>query len=169
MAQELATNVSTLPKGKHWYETHDLAFVPLRQSKPDLTIGGTSPFFAHVNSAKCCMNNQGRRQAADALFNNCRGYLPGELRILQPDVVVSQGSPAKRAMEQFNVLEPRLRTTDGLRCEATVVRIGPKNALWIPTHHPSAYGVFWPQKKTCWRLYVDAVATFMATGSLQDW
>ena len=168
-AQELATNVSTLPKGKHWYETHELAFLLLYQFKPDLTAADTSPFFAHVNSAKCCMNNPGRRQAADVLFKNCRGYLPGELQILQPDIVVSQGSPAKRAMEQFDVLEPQVRTADGLRCEGNVIRIGSRKALWLPTHHPSAYGVFWPQKKKCWRLYVDAVATFMATGSLQAW
>lgn len=167
--QELATDVSALPKGKHWYETHELAFVLLRQFKADLTVAGTSPYFAHVNSAKCCMNNPSRRQAADILFDNCRGYLPGELRILQPDIVVSQGAAARRAMEQFDVLEERTCSADGTVCKALVVRVGARHVLWLPTHHPSGYGSFWPQKKRCLPLYTAAVDVFTTARTLVGW
>lgn len=40
--QELACEVEALPKNKHWYLTHELAWVLLRQFHPTLTIADHS-------------------------------------------------------------------------------------------------------------------------------
>ncbi len=63
--REMARDVDALPKGNHWYLTHEMAFVLLRALVPGLAVDRTSPYFAHVNSAKCCLNNPGRKQADD--------------------------------------------------------------------------------------------------------
>jgi DNA replication protein DnaC len=75
--------------GRHWNETHELAWVLLQQFKRDLKVADISSYFAHVNSAKCSMNNPPRRQAADILFEDCREVIPGELRLLNPDIIVT--------------------------------------------------------------------------------
>ena len=93
-------DVAALPKNKHWYRTHELAFELLRQFKPDLTVPDTRLYFAHVNSAKCCQNKSGRKRADSILFENCRRFIPGELALLSPDVVVTQGGPARTAIVQ---------------------------------------------------------------------
>ena len=49
--QELATDVGALPKHKHWYRTHELAFELRHQFEADLTIADAWLYFAHVNSA----------------------------------------------------------------------------------------------------------------------
>jgi hypothetical protein len=156
-AQELATDVNALPKGKHWYLTHELAFYLLEQFDKSLTVEGISPYFAHVNSAKCCMNNPQRKQAADILFENCRSFIAGELEILQPDIIVTQGAQARRAVESsFRYI----RLLDEA-CGVAVIRQGDRAILWIPTHHPSAYGAFWKQKKDCWARFRDLAGQFM--------
>ena len=81
-AHEMARDVEKLHKNKHWYLTHELAWVLLRQFVPGLKISRVNRYFAHVNSAKCCQNNPQRRQASSTLFDNCRRFIPGELRIL---------------------------------------------------------------------------------------
>ena len=81
--RELRENVAALHKNKHWYRTHELAWVLLRHFHPRLTIDTTSPYFAHVNSAKCCQNKHQRGKANRTLFANCRGFIPGELAILR--------------------------------------------------------------------------------------
>ena len=55
--QETTCDVGSLPKGKHWYRTHELASVILKQFDSTLTPENVSPYFSHANSAKCCMNN----------------------------------------------------------------------------------------------------------------
>lgn len=139
------------------YLTHDMTCVLLRQFDQRLTVAKTSPHFAHVNSAKCCMNKPQRRQADTVLFENCRQFVPGELAILRPDVIVSQGAPAREAVSaQCQLVRTYRRTVGETSCELSLVMLDRREVLWIPTHHPSAYGVFWPQKKACWDLYADA-------------
>jgi hypothetical protein len=158
----LADDVDALPRGKHWYVTHELAWVLLRQFRPSLSIATVNPFFAHVNSAKCCLNNEQRRQADGKLFQNCRQFTVGELRILLPDILVTQGGEAKVVAEQFRVLEENGALSGCAECQARVIRIGPeRRVLWLHTHHPSAYGLFWKQKKQCWPHYERAVAEFL--------
>lgn len=167
-AHELNEDVDTLHKAQHWYLTHELALVLLRQFMPSLDVGQTSPYFAHVNSAKCCLNKAGNQQADDTLFRNCQQFLPGELAILRPDILVTQGAPAKRAMERLRPVGPYTRRK-GETCEVFVVTIEERRAIWLPTYHPSAYGRFWQEKKDCWSVFAEAVGEFVRHGGLDTW
>lgn len=59
-------------------------------------IENVSSYFAHVNVAKCCMNNTGKGQAHWQVHQQCAGaYLHDELAVLAPDILISQGKDAK--------------------------------------------------------------------------
>lgn len=171
-AGNLAMDVAALPKNKHWYRTHEMAFELLRQFKPGLTVADTRLYFAHVNSAKCCQNKSQRKQADPVLFENCRRFIPGELRVLSPDVVVTQGGWARDAIRKsFDVLSHDERTLPAggykidARYETGCIEFKPetKAVLWLHTYHPGNYGLFNPQRKNCWPLYAEAVGRFWSS------
>lgn len=81
--EEVDCAILSLPKGRHWYRTHELAWYVLRKFKPSLLLDQAKHYFAHANSAKCCMNNEHNSKAASILFKNCRRYLAGEIAILR--------------------------------------------------------------------------------------
>jgi hypothetical protein len=58
----------------------------------------------------------------------------------------------------FPVLE-RVGSSD---CQIAVVRCAGRRTLWIPTHHPNAYGLFHAQRKHCWSSYANAIERFVA-------
>lgn len=166
--QNLATDVAALPKNKHWYRTHELALVLLHQFKAGLTVTDTRRHFAHVNSAKCCQNKDHRRQADRTLFENCRRFIPGELRVLSPDIVVTQGGSAKDAILRSFVVQQHCveavrqdRYKNDAHYEAGFIEVEPtKTSLWLQTYHPGDYGRFNPQRRYCWPLYADLVGRF---------
>lgn len=157
-------SVASSPKGRHWYETHELAWFLLRSFKPGLTIDRIGPYFAHTNSAKCCQNNPGRAVAAETLFRNCRAFIPAEVRILKPDILVTQGDYARDAVNGAFEVESRQAAPGGTgECKATVLRLSEsQRAIWLHTYHPSAYGKYWGQKNVCWPFFAQAVAEFVA-------
>ena len=163
----LACDVHSLEKNRHWYRTHEMALELLRQFKPDLRVEDTRLYFAHVNSAKCCQNKPGRAQADRRLFDNCRRFIPGELRLLSPDIVVTQGDWAKTAIqESFDVRRHdvrRLRArgyANKALYETGCLEVASDDVLWLHTYHPGNYGQFGPQRKRCWPLYAEAVGRF---------
>ena len=161
--QELATDVAALHKGKHWYRTHELALELLGQFKAGLTVADTRLYFAHVNSAKCCQNKPQKKQADRTLFENCRRFIPQELRLLSPDIIVTQGGPAKDAiLKGFDVPQHDVRTVNGAHYETGFIELEPetKRALWLHTYHPGNYGRFHPQRTHCWPLYSEEVGRF---------
>ena len=171
----LVEDVAALPKHKHWFRTHEMAFT-LRQFKLDLVPAKeTRPWtprdvrvishIAHVNSAKCCQIKLGRQQADSTLFDNCRRYIPGELAVLRPDVVVTQGAEAEAAvrklirpptpMEFLSTLRYKLPA----RYETGFLRLGrgTDRVLWLHSYHPSNFGRFNPQRDQCWPRYAEDV------------
>lgn len=161
--QNLATDVEALPKNKHWYRTHEMAFELLRQFKADLTVPDTRLYFAHVNSAKCCQNKPQKEQADWTLFDNCRDFISKELRLLSPDIVVTQGDPAKAAiLKKFAIRQHDVRTVNDGHFETGFIKVEPgtKRSLWLQTYHPRAYGYFNRQRRHCWPLYAEAVGRF---------
>ena len=161
--QTLATDVAALPQNRHWYRTHELAFELLRPFKADLTVPDTRLYFAHVNSAKCCQNKPQSKQADKTLFENCRRFISAELRILSPDIVVTQGNPAKDAiLKSFAVRQHDVRTVDGAHYETGFIELEPgtNRCLWLQTYHPANFGRFYPQRTHCWPLYAEAVGEF---------
>ncbi len=169
--QVLDCDVAALPKNRHWYRTHEMAWELLRQFEQNLTVANTRFHFAHVNSAKCCQNKRGRERADSTLFENCRRFIPGELRILKPDVVVTQGLPAKAAiLKSYDARQhvKRLVKSDCRRFERDacyetgLIELEPdgKTFLWLHTSHPSDFGRFNPQKVHCWPLYAEEVRRY---------
>lgn len=138
--EEIERDVLALPKHKHWYRTHELAWYIFKQFNPDIRLEDAKGHFAHANSAKCCMNKPGRKQADRVLFRNCRKYLKGELEILRPDVIVTQGAEAKKAITSF--YEP-LECIDEY---ASIIRMNFRKVFWLHTYHPGNYGAFNKQR-----------------------
>ncbi len=163
-AQTLACDVDALPKHKHWYLTHEMAWVLLRQFHPHLTVAQTHRYFAHVNSAKCCQNNQGKSKASGVLFRNCRQFIPGELRILEPDILVTQGGEARDVIvKECRLLKHERRDIHEAAYETGLIMlVSGRETLWLQTYHPNNYGRFWKQREHCWPRYVEAVTRFMA-------
>lgn len=97
-----------------------------------------TPYFAHVNSAKCCTNDpaqeNGMKKAPGGFFVNCRDFARKELEILRPHIIVTQG------------VEARAVISDESRSGGSVIRsqIAGNQALWISTSHP-ANGCFWTE------------------------
>ncbi|GBD87381.1 uracil DNA glycosylase superfamily protein [bacterium BMS3Abin03] len=133
-------DISLLPKNRHWYKTHELAFNILKRFNDDLTIDDVKHYFAHANTVKCSMNNPHRKQAHKILFKNCRDYLISELEILSPDIIVTQGNEAKLAIEKF-IFKSKLRTNRYYQ----IVTINNKKVFWLHTFHPHNYGAFYKQ------------------------
>lgn len=136
-----AVDVSSIPKGRHWYRTHELAWYILKHYDTDLKIEETKRYFAHANSAKCCMNKVGSKKADRILFKNCQRYLKGELSILSPKIIVTQGNEARDAIR--SLCEETIKKFDDF---ASIIQINGDDVFWLHTYHPSCYGAFNKQR-----------------------
>ena len=126
------TDVGTLKRGRHWYRTIELAWYILRRFDAELCLDDAKQYFAHANSAKCCQHKSGGRQADGRLFDNCRKYLPGELRVLRPDILVTQGVWARKAIESLYGPGEPIREDEF----AKRVEMDDRSVFWLHTHHP---------------------------------
>ena len=99
---ERDVDVLSLPRHRHWYRTHELAWYILRRFDKTLNIEDTRKYFAHANSAKCCMNKAGSKKADKRLFRNCSPYLRDELPLLAPEIIVTQGNEARKAIRTLS-------------------------------------------------------------------
>lgn len=167
---EIECDPSAIHKGKHWYRTHEIAWYILRKFKRDITLEDSRLYFAHANSAKCCMNKPGSKQADKVLFKNCRTYLPQEISILAPDILVTQGGEAKKSI--LSICDKVGRAYDEF---ARIVVIGGRSMFWLHTHHPANYGAFNRQRdfdrdsQTArgWERYARAISRYISRKSNQ--
>jgi hypothetical protein len=134
--EEFITNVYTLPKIKHWYRTHELAYTILRNFKPGMELDEARHYFAHMNSAKCCENNPERGQANPALFGNCRCFIPGEVGILDPDIIITQGQWAHTSIEGSFLTKTKPAYFPSALNEISLININSHPVIWIKTYHP---------------------------------
>lgn len=160
------TTPTSFPKGRHWHETHELACCLLRPFKPDLSVDTVGPFFAHTNSAKCCLNNPGHAVASETLFRNCRQFIADEIRILCPAILVTQGDYARDAVTGAFEVEDQFGESAGSPlCKATILRLLPTlRTIWFHTYHPSAYGLYWRQKNSDWSFFATTARDFVRGG-----
>ena len=112
-------------KQLHWYRTHQFVWHVFKQLNSERDIGEVDdkydfksvddlikimPFFAHTNSAKCTHRLAGNSKSPPILFKNCQEYLVGEIDVLKPDIIVTQGNEArdviKRYLEDNNFKDP---------------------------------------------------------------
>lgn len=148
--EEYECNVDRLPKSRHWYRTHELALVLLKRFKPDLRIQDTHLYFAHVNTVKCCVSNDNHASASNRLFRNCRRYIVGELAVLRPDILVTQGKQAKLALEEQYIHFEISESVEEQFCSPRWVRIEDRQVLWLHTNHPRNFGGFNRQRRECY-------------------
>lgn len=135
--QEAGRDVLSLPKHKHWYRTHELAWYILRRFMPELKLEEAKSYFSHANSAKCCMNKPQKAKADKVLFKNCQKYLAHELSILKPEIIVTQGAEAKAAV---SVLSDGVH---GVIDEfAAIISLAGRRVFWLHTYHPNCWGAF---------------------------
>jgi|WetSurMetagenome_2_1015567.scaffolds.fasta_scaffold49000_1 hypothetical protein len=98
-------------------------------------IENISAYFAHVNVAKCSMNNPGRRQSSEAVHQLCSSmYLLEELAVLEPQILISQGADTNRILGDL-LIHKAVSESDLPMSEW--VKLGKAQALWLPMHHPT--------------------------------
>ncbi len=137
--EENDCNPESLPRNGHWYHTHHLAWIFLKKFDPNLRFKDICPYFAHTNSAKCCEDYNQRRQSAARLFENCRGYIPGEIQILDPDIMITQGAYAKWAIEYgFSQSTTPIEIDPACdHCNYHLIQMNGKEVLWFAPYHPN--------------------------------
>ena len=116
-------------------------------------------YFAHTNSAKCCLNRPGRGQASQRLFDNCRAYIPGELEILAPAILVTQGRWAHVAVAlgfEGKITEER-RAPSGAGSHRLVTLSGPNSTIWFKSYHPHSIRAYWKQKPRDWPVWSEVI------------
>lgn len=167
--EEVDRDVLALPKHKHWYRTHELAWYIFKRFDSSIRLEEAKGYFAHANSAKCCMNKPGRKKANKILFENCQEYLQGELEILCPDIIVTQGNEARDAVKSFYEL---LKHIDEY---ASIIRMNSREVFWLHTYHPANWGAFNKQRDfdkardlaLGWDKYSHKIHEFIEAGKKQ--
>jgi len=121
----------------HWRQTYDMIFILLQRFIRSRNRNEIRHYFAHTNSAKC-HDKEGSEQASNELFMNCCEYLPNEISILDPDVVITQGSK-----KYFSFMNTFPIKTDSILYanypnlqKVHPILINGHNAIWIETNHP---------------------------------
>ena len=146
----------------NWRQTHKMACRILLEYPEcaQLSPETATPYFAHVNAAKCCENKRGKGEASIRLFKNCRTYLRGEIDLLAPDVIVTHGPRAKEGVEFAY-------STSAEFGEANIVRAKSGKALWLPLPHPSnRRGEYKKQREhewgPAWEKFAERVRDFIS-------
>jgi hypothetical protein len=116
--------------------------------------------FAMINCAKCAGRDLDKSMIPGELYANCREYGMEELRLLTPDLIITQGKKARELlkMEEFVTGDidkyiPRLKW-DGTSVRSWIAtqaseylrftRIGDSAVIVMQTPHPSARQGQWP-------------------------
>ena len=105
--------------------------------KPEDALG----YFAHVNAAKCSHNLKYRKNVRKHLFENCREHVQGELEILSPHIIITQGDQAANVVAPWQV--------EG-HSGWGIVENGKLYAFWLLLVHPTAQGQAFVAEKRFW-------------------
>ena len=119
----------------HWKWTHEITRRVLCLGETPLT--DVTRYFAHANAAKCIMNKDESKEADSILFKNCLEYLRGEINILAPSVVITQGGKAKRGAKRAFHGD---KIGDVCKHAWIVKRKSGGELFWWHMHHPSSFG-----------------------------
>lgn len=159
--EEEKEDILSLPKNKHWFRTHELAYTILRNFHPGMRIDEARHYFAHINSAKCCENKPGRDQASQILFENCRQFISGELEILDPDIIITQGKWGKLAINRAfpEIISPDYIPKTLQEIKLFIINTHP--VLWIETYHPR-YSGFHTTNRPHYSLYEQVIREFIS-------
>lgn len=142
----------------HWFKTNQTAIWIFEVFKTrnlsrwvwddhDREFEAVAPYWAHTNSGKCSQNRDGHQQASGRLFKNCRKYLGREIRILAPDIIVTQGVQAREAIEAA-IDWKELDVKKGGAAESgssKLLMLDGRLILWIAMPHPNSHRIFYDQ------------------------
>ena len=107
----------------------------VKESYSGRHIDNVTPYFAHVNVAKCSMRDPNKRQAAREVHNTCsQAYLAQELAILQPDILISQGKTTNDILGLLLIGKPVMKANLPVTYQINLVG---KPVLWMPMRHPT--------------------------------
>ena len=134
------------PLNKHWRMT--LAMVRsllndfLEEDLPERAIRiednstrQVEKLFVHLRTAKCSSQQE---QEDSHLYENCGHYLGGELRILKPNVIITQGFYARDQLEKHLLRKKIVKNAGRLHIHAVTLD-DERKACWIPTIHPCVF------------------------------
>lgn len=146
----------------HWRETHEIAFKILEGTARQLgkplpgPRDGICKYFAHINSAKCKNTKLGTEEAPAYIFKNCKIYIPQEVRLLRPDVIITQGDFAYKSIQ--NCFNPKIiyhRRNHDMWYEE--LNIDGRKVLKFKTYHPANWGLYNNQKRNVFPWYYNKV------------
>ena len=158
---------SSLPNLLHWFETHYFAQKIAQVMGFMYQANEVNHIFAHTNSAKCCENKESNEMSATTLYKNCRSFIRGELEILDPEILVTQGGQADNAIKNTF---PDISTDadfvslSQIHERVGLIRINNHPVLVLRTIYPS-----WRNKRTIlqreelYPYYLKAVKAFSDT------
>lgn len=131
----------------HWPETlmtvRSLLYPfisPEKFPKPELV----EKLFVHLRTAKCCSNAGGGNQEPRQVYENCGGYLGEEVRILKPDVIITQGNyahwQAEKHVFEKNAANIMVEEVEGI--DDSIVRLvnlkeDNRSVYWLRTRFPT--------------------------------
>jgi hypothetical protein len=143
-ARQTIERLRSLHRGLQWFKTHAMVAGLLGLESPEDAIGR----FAHVNAAKCTQNKLGKKVADKKLFENCRQFVEHELEILNPEVLVSQGKQAHRAVRM-------LYDQIGEEVAPGCWRVG--SLILIQHAHPTVRDGSYARQRSKWPEYREAI------------
>ncbi|MCY3735397.1 MAG: hypothetical protein OXG13_03285 [Gemmatimonadaceae bacterium] len=146
----------------HWMETLAMvrsmihpSFVTSKElAKPIVTwedeeSSMLKQLFVHVRTGKCCSNANGGGQEPYEVYETCGGFLEKEMKILQPDVIVTQGNPAHWETEEHVLEEGAVEAeVEKVKCvDFPIARLvslkgESRPVYWLRSYFPSARN--WP-------------------------
>ncbi len=87
----------------HWQQTLVLAKILLTQHaksrlNKDIERDKVVEYIAHTRSVKCKDSTLGTKEGHPKMLSNCRGILVGEVKAMQPEIIVVQGARARSSL-----------------------------------------------------------------------
>lgn len=104
----------------------------------------------------------GRKQGKRVLFDKCRRFIAGEVKILRPNIIVTQGVWARESIRaDFPILREEY-LPDHREYGYKIIDVSGREVIKFETVHPTAYGhLFQPEKKIAYPWYADKVYQFL--------
>jgi uracil-DNA glycosylase family 4 len=132
--------IHTLNKNRHWYKTHKLATKILNalEEKPtDINIEESKYYFAHINCAKCSVNNKNKGQASSTMLKRCsEKYLNNELSIIKPKILITQGVESREII--FNLFKNNGLKKPNSTNKVQKIKLNDTEIIWIWFYHPTS-------------------------------
>lgn len=155
-------NVADFPKHRHWSCTFEQAWIILGAFRPGLSTEQVKPHFAHTTSCKCRFDSDSH-VGPDLRFRNCRPYIPGEIELLEPDILVTQGNAARDVVEgAFAPMWRRRYLADApLIPDCEVIAVGGGPVLWLHTPLPRHGALFKRLREVGYPQWPEIVRVFI--------